>query len=89
MPYMDAIQETSYLSAPNAGIYRKIMRYFYREYEKMHFQLYKEDIYRLLKTDSVFSDYTIKKSDASKNSRSCAEGERGWISGEYLKIFTG
>ncbi len=29
MPYMDAIQETSYLSVPSATIYRKIMRNFY------------------------------------------------------------
>lgn len=61
MSYMDAIHETSYLSVPNAGIYRKIMRYFYREYEKMHFQLYKEDVYQLLKTDSDFTDYTMNQ----------------------------
>jgi len=61
MPHMDVIQETSYLSVPNAGIYRKIMRYFYREYEKMHFQLYKEDIFQLLKADSDFIDYTMNQ----------------------------
>lgn len=43
MQHLAAINETSYLSVPNAGIYRKIMRYFYREYEKMNFRLYKED----------------------------------------------
>ena len=36
MKRLDAINETSYLSVPNAGIYRKIMRHFYREYEKMN-----------------------------------------------------
>ncbi len=27
MHHLEAINETSYLSVPNAGIYRKIMRY--------------------------------------------------------------
>lgn len=49
MEYFEPINETSYLSVPNAPVYRKIMRCFYREYEKMHFQIYKEDIFRLLK----------------------------------------
>ena len=61
MQHLEAVQETSYLSVPNAWIYRKIMRYFYREYEKMHFQLYKEDIYALLQADEEFADYTINE----------------------------
>lgn len=67
MSHMDAIHETSYLSAPNANIYRKIMRHFYREYEKMHFQLYKEDVYQLLKADSEFTDYTMNQLEADLN----------------------
>ena len=51
MEPLKAINETSYLSVPNAGIYRKIMRCFYREYEKIHFQLYKEDVYALLQEE--------------------------------------
>ena len=54
MEHFKQINETSYLSVQNAPVYRKIMRCFYREYEKMHFQLYKEDIYRLLKEDEAF-----------------------------------
>ena len=54
MEYLEQINETSYLSVPNAPIYRKIMRCFYREYEKMHFQLYKENIFRILKEDEAF-----------------------------------
>lgn len=61
MQYLEAINETSYLSVPNAVMYRKIMRCFYREYEKMHFQLYKEDVYALLKDESEFADYTISQ----------------------------
>ena len=64
MHHLEAIQETSYLSVPNASIYRKIMRHFYREYEKMHFQLYKEDIYALLQSDEEFADYTMNKLEA-------------------------
>ncbi len=55
MQRLDAINETSYLSVPNAPIYRKIMRLFYREYEKMHFQLYKEDVYELVKGEEEFA----------------------------------
>lgn len=61
MEYFSPINETSYLSVPNAPVYRKIMRCFYREYEKMHFQIYKEDIFRLLKQDETFSDYTMEQ----------------------------
>lgn len=61
MHSLEAINETSYLSVPNAGIYRKIMRHFYREYEKMHFQLHKEDVYALLKEENEFADYTMNQ----------------------------
>ena len=61
MEHFDPINETSYLSVPNASTYRKIMRLFYREYEKMHFQLYKEDILELLRQDEAFSDYTMEQ----------------------------
>lgn len=61
MKHLEAINETSYLSVPNAPAYRKIMRLFYREYEKMHFQMYKEDIFALLKEDEEFSDYTMNQ----------------------------
>ena len=42
------LTETSYLTADNAGRYRCIMRVFYDSYEKMRFQLYKEDVLELL-----------------------------------------
>ena len=61
MEHFDPINETSYLSVPNASTYRKIMRLVYREYEKMHFQLYKEDILELLRQDEAFSDYTMEQ----------------------------
>ncbi len=61
MEHFDPINETSYLSVPNAPTYRKIMRLFYREYEKMHFQLYKEDILELIRQEEEFSDYTMEQ----------------------------
>ncbi len=61
MNYFEQINETSYLSVQNAPVYRKIMRCFYREYEKMHFQLYKEDIFRLLKEDEAFETYSMEQ----------------------------
>lgn len=61
MPYYKPIQETSYLSVPNAPIYRKIMRCFYQEYEKVNYQLYKEDIYHLIQQDEAFAEYTMEQ----------------------------
>ena len=61
MEYFEAIHETSYLSAPDAPVYRKIMRCFYREYEKMHFQMYKEDVFQLLRQDDAFADYQMEQ----------------------------
>lgn len=61
MEYFEPIHETSYLSVQNASVYRKIMRCFYREYEKMNFKLYKEDIFRILKQDEKFADYSMEQ----------------------------
>lgn len=64
MEHFDPVQETSYLSVPNAPTYRKIMRLFYREYEKMNFQLYKEDIYQLIRQDEAFGEYSMEHMEA-------------------------
>ena len=61
MDHFEQINETSYLSVQNAPVYRKIMRCFYREYEKMHFQLYKEDVFSLLKEDEAFDMYSMEQ----------------------------
>lgn len=37
------------------------MRLFYREYEKMNFQLYKEDVFQLLSQEVSFSDYSMEQ----------------------------
>lgn len=61
MESLHSIEETSYLSAQKAVQYRTIMRIFYREYEKMHFQLYKEDILELLRRIPDFEDYDMEQ----------------------------
>lgn len=59
MGYLGPVMETSYLSAQNAAQYRHIMRIFYQEYEKMHFQLYKEDVLKLLQYNEGYGEYSI------------------------------
>lgn len=59
MRYLTPITETSYLSAQNALQYRKIMRIFYLQYEKMQFQLYKEDVLELLHKEPEYAGYTM------------------------------
>ena len=55
------VKEAAYLTAVNAEIYRDILRVCYREYEHMHFQLYKEEIMELLKEKypEKFSEYSM------------------------------
>jgi len=59
MNHLDSISEAAYLTAQNAVQYRTIMRIFYEEYEKMRFQLYKEDVYERLLDIDGFADYTM------------------------------
>lgn len=61
MQSLGTIEETSYLSTINSPQYRKIMRIFYLEYEKMHFQLYKEDMLELLRMEPEFVSYTMEQ----------------------------
>ncbi len=57
---MEQIKEATYLSAPKSVVYRRIMNIFFKEYEKMKFYLYKEDIYNEIKKFSDFEDYSIE-----------------------------
>lgn len=57
---MEQIKEATYLSAPKSVVYRRIMNIFFKEYEKMKFYLYKEDIYNEIKKFSNFDNYTIE-----------------------------
>lgn len=53
------IRETKYLSVENTWRYRPIIRIFYKNYEKMKYWLYKEDIFEDLKKYEEFKDYTL------------------------------
>ena len=61
MNRLSAVKEASYLTALNAEKYRCIMRVFYQEYQRIHFQLYKEEIMDLLRREfpDDFSDYSM------------------------------
>ena len=59
MGHLNQITETSYLNTINAPQYRRIMRIFYEENEKMHFQLYKEDVFERFQAYPEFHNYTI------------------------------
>ena len=62
MHYLEPINETSYLSVPNAPVYRQAScAAFTVNTEKMNFQLYKEDVLELLKKEEQFSDYTMEQ----------------------------
>ncbi len=58
------ISETKYLSADNVQRYRVIIRYFYIQYEKVRYWLYKEDVFNELSKHELFAEYSI---DQCKN----------------------
>ena len=53
------IDETRYLSTDNTWRYRSIMRVMYRQYDKMKYWVYKEEIFEELKRYEEFEDYTL------------------------------
>lgn len=55
---LESISQTKYLSADNYIQYRVIMRIFYLEYQKMHYQLDKETILVQLREDAAFAQYS-------------------------------
>lgn len=67
MKELNVIHETAYLSTGNTPQYRRIMRIFFREYEKMHFQLYKEEVLEILHRYPEYEAYSMEqlKSDLS------------------------
>ena len=54
------IKEVSYLTADNTKRYRPILRFFYEEYEKINYMLYKEDVWNCLKDKPNFENYTLE-----------------------------
>lgn len=54
------ITETSYLTTENTKRYRPILRYFYEQYERINYMLYKEDVWNELNGKTNFENYTIE-----------------------------
>ena len=57
---MKPITEVNYLRAENVERYRVIIRYFFEQYEKINYWLYKEDVYEAIQQTHQFPDYTIE-----------------------------
>lgn len=55
---LDSVPETRYLSADNYTIYRAVMRLFFTEYQKMHYQLDQDSLLALLHQLPFFAGYT-------------------------------
>ncbi len=55
------IVETKYLTAENCWRYRPILRYFYEQYEKIKYWMYKEEVYEQLKKHELFKAYTLEQ----------------------------
>ena len=53
------ITETKYLTSENTWRYRTILRYFYLQYQKMKYWMYKEEVFGELKKNKHFLDYTM------------------------------
>ena len=58
------ITETAYLTKENTKRYRPILRFFYEQYEKMNFMLYKEEVFEALKDKRYFENYTLEQCDS-------------------------
>ncbi|MBP3920758.1 MAG: TIGR02677 family protein [Bacilli bacterium] len=54
------ITEVKYLSVENTERYRPIIRYFFKQYEKLEYWLYKEDVFNALRENDIFNDYTLE-----------------------------
>ena len=54
------ITEVNYLRAENVDRYRIIIRYFYQEHEKIHYWMFKEDIYDMISALPGYEDYTME-----------------------------
>lgn len=55
---LEKVLESRYLSADNYMVYRTIMRIFYLEHQKMHYQMDRDTILILLRQQPVFALYT-------------------------------
>ena len=52
------IVEVKYLTAENCYRYRPILRFFYQQYEKINYWMYKEDVFEAMRPETPFNNYT-------------------------------
>lgn len=62
------IKEVNYLRAENVERYRTIIRFFFLEYEKIHYSLHKEDVFEMMHQIDLFKDYTMEQCQLDLNS---------------------
>ena len=62
------ITEVNYLRAENVDRYRVIIRYFYEQYEKIQYWLYKEDVFDAMIQTGLFPNYTIDQCQSDLSS---------------------
>ncbi|WP_294518604.1 TIGR02677 family protein [uncultured Pseudoflavonifractor sp.] len=55
---LENISETKYLSVDNYTVYRTVMRIFYLEHQKMHYQMDRDAVLGLLRQQSLFAQYS-------------------------------
>lgn len=55
------IDEMRYLTVDNTWRYRSILRYFYLQYEKMKYWIYKEEVFEELRQHEQFKEYTLEQ----------------------------
>lgn len=55
---LESIVETRYLTADNYIVYRTILRTFYLEHQKMHYQMDRDTVLSLLRKQPIFSQVT-------------------------------
>ena len=67
MSELNTISEASYLTTGNTPQYRRIMRCFYKEYEKMNYQLDKESLLELVRDYSGYENYDIEQLKSDLN----------------------
>lgn len=61
---LESIPQSKYLAAERYTSYRAIMRTFYLEYQKMHYQLDKDALLSLLHEDELFATYPAEQLSA-------------------------
>lgn len=62
------ITEVNYLRAENVDRYRVIIRYFYEQYEKIQYWLYKEDVFDAMIQTGFFPNYTLDQCQSDLSS---------------------